>query len=485
MSMTLDILSIDIDAALRKLTEKRFKSVDDPALVLIRFVASSLPRAIRVATGNRALTVETSAGEISSTPFHLLRILFDPSKPREDRSHALGELESSVGLDILAAFAGAPSRVTIAWREGDAMKGVRFTPGRRPLLFHPEVHGDFILKVEGGLPVKAEPQNVAEKCRFSEIPIFVNGNIVSHGIKVEGSLIRQKLVGKELRGVVGIPKEGDLSQITLLDHGIIADELYMPAQGGLVFHATVYGKRSDFQEFYPRLRNAAKRLLIPLSKGYPSLNRKRQRFAEVRLFDRYEVTKEESLVKGVYAFRTTSGRRMDIEAIMESSRKGTLFAIDETDKIDSFSVMNRNVIIVTRRQRRFLDTLLEQPIRTPPKRIAVTTEPEGLRRKLTRLMFALRGRLSQIPEARLTADERRFLEILNRTLRDSSPSGVTVAMVEGRHFPPCSAGASHPGRYLIPRHHPSTRILMADVLKDPAYIAPALALLSCPIADES
>ena len=48
MSRTLDILAIDIDAALRKLTEKRFKNRDEPALALIRFVAAFSPSAIFV-----------------------------------------------------------------------------------------------------------------------------------------------------------------------------------------------------------------------------------------------------------------------------------------------------------------------------------------------------------------------------------------------------------------------------------------------------
>ena len=477
MSIPLNILSIDIDAALRKLTEKRFKSIDDPAIVLIRFAAAGTPKGIRIQLTNRSLDIETTGQRVDPALFHHLATLLDTTESKEGRAGALSHLEQVVGLDILAAFAGAPSRVTFSWQTESGAEGIRFVPGEPPEPFSSTFPGDLTIRIRGGLPAKADPVKIAEKCRFSQVPIIINGHLASRGIKVEGSLIRQKITDSDLVGVVGIPKEGDLSQITLLDNGIITDELYMPAQGGLVFHATVFGKRSDFQEIYPELRNAAKRLLAPLANGYPSLSAKRQKLAEVRLFDRYEVTRENMLVKGVDAFKTVDGASLDLPALLESAKAGNLFAIDEDAAAASFAVKNRRVVIVSRRQRRFLDVLLDAPVKTPPKRIVPHAKPTRFRERIAGLLSRMRGAGDIIPREALTDVERRFLDILNAAAKTAN-TPFTLEMSDGTAFPPRTKKTAGVFCYLVPRRHPKVLAMIADVVVNPAYVPPALTLLA-------
>jgi hypothetical protein len=475
---TLNILSIDIDAALRKLTEKRFKDVDEPALVLIRFAAGQHPKGIRIAFRNRSFRLEALTNEMPQSPFHQLTTLFDPTAPKRERSQMLSDLENSVGLDILAAFSGAPNRVEFTWKGARKTEGIRFNPGAPPVRFSPEESANLTIRIRGGLPARADPKKVAEKCRFSETPVIVNSALVNQGVKVEGALIRQQLATKRLKGGVGIPKEGDLTKVTFLEHGIISEELYMPAQGGLVFHAVIIGKRSDFKEVYPQLRQAAKRLLPPLAKGYPKLDEKRQRLAEVRLFDRYEVTKESILIKGVDAFRTIDGRRLDLTAVLSSAKTGNLYAIDTDSRRRSYAVKNRLVVIVNRRQRRFLDAQLPVPLRTPPKRIAIAARPHGMLKSLSQFAAGLKSVGNVVAASDLTEAEQYFVSKLQAAMQRNTDSSIVLAMTSGHFFPPRRVHRAGTPYLLISRHHPVVKKVIADVFQDAGFVEPALVLLS-------
>lgn len=476
MSQCLEILAIDIDAALRKLTEKRFKNRDEPALALIRFVAASSPSAVFVTLKKKQFVIETASGDFSTELFTWLQILFDPRRKKAERSQTLSLLENRVGLDILAAFSGKPKRVEFTFSSDSGTTCVRFTPGRHPIRFPAVLSGrSFRMVVNRGTPRLADPEILAEKCRFADIPIIVNETRVSRGIKVEGSLIRQELTGASVEGVVGIPKEGDLSHIVLLDNGVISDELYMPNLRGIVFKAVVFGKRSDFLEFYPALRQAAKRLLPHLATGYGSLGTSRASQAETRLFDRYEVTNENALVTGVTAFRTAKGARIDLPAIERALKKEPIYAVEEGKALGNFAVSNRNVLVLSRRQRRFLDAVLDQPLRTPPRHILVGIRTRGLWARARDYWRDAAERKKFVDSRAWTDVERHFIGLLREASADRA---VGFSMSSGRRLAVFRLRQDGTKCFLVPRNHPAVMEMMERISSDPQYLSPALTLLT-------
>lgn len=476
MSQCLDILAIDIDAALRKLTEKRFKNRDEPALALIRFVAAASPSAIFVTLKKKQFVLETTSGDFSTELFTWLQILFDPRRKKSERSQTLSLLENRGGLDMLAAFSGKPKLVEFTFSSDSGATCVRFAPGRKPLRITADLSDrSFRMVVHRGMPGLADPEILAEKCRFADIPIFVNEKRVSHGVKVEGSLIRQQLPGTPVEGVIGIPKEGDLSHILLLDNGVISDDLYMPNLRGIVFKAVVFRKRSDFLEFYPMLRQAAKRLLPHLATGYGSLGNSRASQAETRLFDRYEVTNEKSLVTGVTAFKTAKGARIDLPAIERALKKETIYAVEEGKALQNFAVSNRNVLVLSRRQRRFLDAVLDQPLRTPPSHISVGLRSRGLWVRLRDLWKDAAERSKFVDSSAWTDVERHFIGLLREA---TSGRAVGFSMSFGRRLAVFRLREDGTKCFLVPRNHPAVLEMMERVSSDPQYLSPALSLLT-------
>ena len=478
MSRSLDILAIDIEAALRKLTEKRFKNRDEPALALIRFAAAASPSAIFITLTRKQFVLETTSGEFDQRLFSWLQILFDPMRDKAERSQTLSLLENRVGLDILAAFSGKPKEVSFSFPSDDEAACVQFFPNRHPVRCSTVLsQRSFRMVVNRGMPRLADSDVLAERCRFADIPIIINDKRVSRGIKVEGSLIRQQLVGAPVHGIIGIPKEGDLSHIILLDNGVVSDELYMPNLRGIVFKAVVLGKRNDFLEFYPALRQAAKRLLPHLAKGYASLGSSRARQAETRLFDRYEVTNEPTLVKGVTAFKTSKGAQVDLSAIERVLEKRTIYVVEEGQRLENFAVNNRHVLVLSRRQRRFLDAVLEQPLKTPPKHVSVGIQSKGIWTSIRDLWRVVTERSKSIESHDWTEQEQRFVGMLRDATADADGS-VRFSMSSGRRLAAFQLSDNGSKCYLVPRGHPEVPRMMRQVLSDPRFVSPVLALLT-------
>jgi hypothetical protein len=99
-------------------------------------------------------------------------------------------------------------------------------------------------------------------------------------------------------------------------------------------------------------------------------------------------------------------------------------------------------------------------------------------KRILRFISGLGNKRRPLPIDRLTEEERCFLDALNQTLHRQDAAAPMLAMTDSRVFPPRLLQNENGLLVLVPRQHEAIVKIMRDVLSDPAFIPPALALLN-------
>ncbi len=263
--MTENLLRIDVKAEIRKLTRQRFKSVGDYAVELVKYIASQKPLLINIESNSRHLRIRHDGDEMSVDTLKRLITVFDSTRPSRQRHNALVGLEEAEGLGLLAAFSPASARVSIAGQIGGRQLGIEFTPSGQAMSFDANGQDDFCITVKGrGRRPSLERKLLKQACRFSLVPIRLNGQRINHGPQLEGCLTHVDLRNARLHGTVGLPEASDLSQIVRLKNGIRIEEKIRPAVNGMIFHSVIDEKDDDIDASWATLRRVARRLYLRL-----------------------------------------------------------------------------------------------------------------------------------------------------------------------------------------------------------------------------
>jgi hypothetical protein len=491
MSDTLNIFSLDVEAEIRKLTNRRYKVSFESVLDLVRAAMGWGARSIRISMSKRALSITAKGVKPQAAAFQLVERIYDSSRSPEERQHALDELEKAHGLYMMGAFFRNPRMVAIEWWATDGMRGIRFTKKGGPVRYVPKGRSALKIAVTRRFGGAKERRAVCERCRFSEVPVFMNDFPVSGGRRVEQSLLQVDVVKEGLDGVVGLPSEGDVSCVTRLEKGIISDEVVIPITGGLLYSAVVEDGGREWDETVQVLRSAGRTLYYRLAERYEKLSDEGKERALELLFDRYWHTRRDDLLKGVRAFHRIDGAPLDFLQVRALVSADGVLAIDRDASPSHYDLKNRIVLSLTKKQRQFLESNLEIVLLAPPRREQFHTLGERLRSMLRPMAVRFRqlicrpGRL--VDDRALNPLERQFLKTLRNEVRTGrfsisgagDPAHLAFAMGDSSRLPWALGERGAKGlRYRIPRRHPAVQAMVRKVARDPAYLYPALVLLS-------
>lgn len=489
----MSLLRIDVEAEIRKLSGRRFRTAADYAVELVRWVASQRPMRVEIRVSRRELEVSHDGSGLVGASLRRLAAVFDPRRTDEERHAALVALEREHGLGPLSAFAARSPRVTITGMVDGRPLGLEIAVGRRPRSFDVEPREGFSIRVRGrGRRPRLERRLLRESCRWSTVPIRIDGRVVSRGLVLDDCLLQVDLHNPRMLGVVGLPRSSDLVRIERLRHGVRAEELVRPPAGGMVYHAAADERDDDLDASWRTLRRAARKLYERLAQRCEELGGADRSRALELLFDRYEHTQESSLLSGVKAFLRVGAPPIDLEAVRRLTDERRLFALDSSERVEDYDVSGREVLRLDQLQRRFLLRQLAAVLPPPPRRVSrggfsarLRAAGRFLRDSLARLLGGGPGR--PLPDDELDPAELRFLEAVRGEIRSgafSLPDGgkpfeAIVRMAEGQRRP-WTRRERFDGRtqYLVARGHPLVEQMVDSCDDEPSYIYPAMYALT-------
>jgi hypothetical protein len=484
------LLTIDLDAAVRKLSEERFKTPGESILELVRLVSGMKPSEVRLSLTAKRVVIQANAVRVDEELMELLALLLDSEGPIQLRQHALNTLEREFGLEALAAFQGQPRSVRFEWSNDMRPAGLKFQRGQRPKRYQPADVDGLVIAMRGRMEHLEASRFIKRRCRYSNRPIFLNGRRISQGGRLNHCLIQVDLSNARMKGTIGLPDDGELTTLVRLDRGIVREESYFPAVRGLLFSAILEERDSNTKATNGTLGRAANRLYLKLAKSYERLNDADKVRAEELLFKRYRFTGEPELLEGVRTFKRCNGEPLDYFELQALARQTTLYTIPHDAAPTHFAVRNRVVLRLDQRQRRYLDMDPKIPTKEVGRRVQLRsfrTRIHSLARTLTDWPSKLMGVGNKIDDALLEPAEARFLKAVRAEIlsggfilpNEGLPFGISICMAERRYRPwVCQGSPDGPSEYSLARRHPIVKSIIRAFELDPDYLYVALFLLT-------
>jgi hypothetical protein len=489
--MTRSLLRIDVEAEIRKLTGQRFKTPGDYAVELLKWAAAQRPMRIDLAVTRASFTLSHDGEGLSNRLTRDLAALFDRRRPDDERHAALVAIEDAAP-ELLAAFAVRGARVRIATPAGARVTAYEYARDGTVLRVDAGDDDRCTLAIRGrGRDPELERRLLREAGRYSIVPIFIDGERVNHGPKLDDTVVQVDLRNERLHGVVGLPSKSDLVRVVRLRRGIRAEEMLLASVGGMIFHAIIDENDGNFEATSGTLRRAGRRLYRRMAQMYGELTDDRQARALELLLTRYEHTREPDLLQGIRAFSVASGQPLDLDGIRRLAARGTLYAISIDEPLRRYDLSGRAVLRLTTRQRRFLEKELGAQLAVPPLRrgdrgffAAVAHLRKSLSERLSPPFGGSAGR--PVPDGDLVPDELAFLDAVRAEIRsgafslpgEARPFGLRFKMAEGQRRPLVRVErADGANEYRVSRDHALVKRMIDAFARSPAFLYPALAAL--------
>lgn len=490
------LFSIDVDAHLKKAASHTFGS---PAHYPVELVRSALGRGagqVHVTLSNNHIQVEDNGKGLDREAIDTLVRLMNPSVSIADKEAAVEALQTRDGMGLLAVFAANPTDVVIENAPAPPDKNTRlhFTGTGR---FH--MGEDVSIHRGARITLKTRPRNMeSEKrllgifCRAVKEEIFIDNNKISGHDALTGQMATLELEpsGPVHGGQIGLPKEGNLCRLQLLDRGIPWHHLTLPPRKGFVFDAAVQyrGDPADAgNDLVPELLPYAEKLYQWLCKRYSTAEpHHRERFEEL-IFTRCRLTGDVSLLHQFTPFQLyNSVYSLDLSGLREKAADGVLYAVPrnkERLKYNTGGGNGKTVLSLTREQADLIINFLKLPVTfLSPMRQRLFSW-WGLRCQLKntwrRFLTALiPGPKKILGGSQLSAEEMAFLNLLNKHLAGRTDGVVAREAVMTDSRRPYPAVLDQTGTIcLLRRNHPLVRGAVRAAKIDPENVELFLPLL--------
>jgi hypothetical protein len=479
------LLTIDVEAELVKLSLGRLRNRSQAPVALVRMAALAGARRVDVRLNRTLLGLEHDGQAPSARTVSALTTLFDRSRDDLTRHAALEELESMGMLDLLVACSLGGRRVTLEMGEPVNRILVVEPPGAtsRPVA---RPRGIRLEVVGARRNPAAEARELAEALRYAGFRVSVNGQKLGRGLYLEDALFATRFAAEGVEGIVGLPRKGPAAVTRVLTHGVLEHESWESPADGWVWEAVVEGS----QAYHPGLvgqvvRTQVSRLYDRARREFDSQDERDRIRIKQLLFRLADSGAGAEALAGVRLFRTVEGRRVDSGSLREAALGRVIRAVGAGAWLDRFD-LSGPVFVLDEQERGFverhMELLVREPARNPRgKRSWAGRIAEWLRSKARSLVRALVTRKA-IPPRKLSPVEARFLEALNRVLKTGwfLQGGVQEAAMSGgraggwRHAENTGRGA----RLLLSRRHPKVRSMVAAYQRDPRSLFASLILLA-------
>ena len=517
-----ELLRIDIDAELRKLTVAQLQGPWQLPAELVRRAIRSGASDVRVDLGRGACTIRDDGAPLVVDRFAELGAMLDTGAPAERRHRALLALEAAGGLALLAlAGLGATHIEIVARGQGKLRRLVWSARGARPELSEAADpsggRGTEISVRKPDLDLARARTWLRDVARFAPGTVRLDGEAINNGLR--GYLASERFglgprgdVAK-LTGHVAVANHGEHARVWLLHGGVVATHLGMSQVpcfdaiveiGGLVgLGATAADLRAAINNYLGPLADLGVGLLLQLGRRLPEIEqtqaqtrilvlllqavRTRRRMPEltqVRMLPCWTPVDPQTP-------RTRPARWLSLaeltakSASSDSDRKQNqppvVLALYPEQDPEDFALPDAPVLRLDTAERSALTELFGLRFRAPPPRAEVGGRLRNAVRRSLRHAGQAIGRLlhlgpgAPLPESALTDHERDLLAGLRTILRGGPGAPDTIHLCAGRAGPQIVGGTR--GALLVGRDHPDLRACLAAARRGPAWLYPAAVAL--------
>lgn len=511
-----ELLRIDIDAELRKLTVAQLQGPWQLPAELVRRSIRSGAGDVRVDLGRGSCVVRDDGAPLVVDRFAELAAMLDTGAPAERRHRALLALETAGGLALLAlAGLGATHIEIVARGQGKLRRLVWSARTSRPELSEAAdpsgARGTEISVRKPDLDLVRARTWLRDVTRFAPGSVRLDGQAINNGLQ---SYLASERFGlgprgdvAKLTGHVAVAKHGEHARVWLLHGGVVATHLGMSQVpcfdaivevGGLIgLSATAADLRAAINPYLGPLADLGVGLLLQLGRRLPEVEqqstqtrilvlllqavRSRRRMPEltqVRMLPCWTPVDPQTP-------RTRPARWLSLAELPQGDRKQNqppvVLALYPEQDPEDFALPDAPVLRLDAAERSALTELFGLRFRTPPPRAEVGGRLRSALRRALRQAGQAVGRLlhlgpgAPLPESALTDAERDLLTGLRTILRGGPGSPDTIHLCAGRAGPQIVGGTR--GALLVGREHPDLRACLAAARRGPAWLYPAAVAL--------
>lgn len=272
-------LTIDLDAALRKICQRQTLNDVHFAVQLVRHALSHQPTAIHIRTRGHTFTLHRDGEPIDPAEFDLLTTILD-NADQATVYDALNRLEREFGIALLSVLVG---QAHVDIHSGNRSLAAAW--GRRqPAAPRTPIQGTRIRIRRSARQARRENRELRFFCEFCDVPVFLNGKNICRPAHLEDQILSGKVQHRKGSGWMGIPERGSLSRIVFLKRGVRFGSQHFLESSGRVFHALWNASRTEFESDYSAsiregrdcFRDAVPSLYDTLVKHFHQLDRERK-----------------------------------------------------------------------------------------------------------------------------------------------------------------------------------------------------------------
>ncbi len=485
--MKVDLLTIDMDSALRKLSLGRLRNADHVPLAIVRSFAGLNPSRIETRVNKTGFMVEHDGADYPAGTFDSVATVLDRARSVSLRQAALKRLESMGQLDILVAFCSGATKTTWYCPAQDKIlvfenERVKIIPGA----------GNKLKRIQSLAPGKRYKQQVRElirHLRFAPYEVIINGKKSSGGQILDDSIFQMGFKAGEVTGKIGIPRLGFAACTHMVLHGVIEREIWESAENGAVWEAVVHLDRGKEAMALAVVHDQQKKLMEAFKKALPSLAEEHKARAKEIFFRMADRVPTLSLLSGVAMFRTISGQKLTMEEVIRVARKndGRLVAISKDTPAKRF-IKTGDVFVLDEMDREFINKhlgiVIGEPQRKPRSSMLLHMfKPFRAVWLKSRALFADRFSVKIVKESELDEQERLLLWSLRQVIESGhwpEHMGQQVAIGKGGLLPWqwLDGKDSKVKTLVLKRNHPKVKKMVRSIGVRPEAILPIVMLLS-------
>ncbi len=492
-----NILSIDVDAHLEKLTTHTYRS---PAHYPVELVRSALQRGatrVSVEINRKKIEIQDNGSGIDAARILKLKMLMESGVPIENKEQAIIELQHPEGIGLLSIFSPSPAQIRLhnttssheqllsfkneSLREFTSesinQEPSHIDTGTRLTLYRKSPH------------LELEQRTLKEYCRGVTVDIWLNHELISKKSVIKNamaSLILDSPILAE-KGEVGIPKRGDVCHIWILDQGIPVSRKIIAPWRGFIFDAALETNSDITGKFLDGLLRDIYRLYQYLIEKYPTLPCEYQHRVEELIFKHHRLSNDASLVEDLPAFKSNdSPHPLTLSQLRTRARTIILYAIPLEIDLNQYDTSNKMVLQLNQQQIDYLINHSDIPVQF--------LNPSRPHSTLTRWIYELIEKweriphlipllkIKRIPDKHLTPEELQFIRLLSRHLKSLPPdqskpfTGGGITFIEGKGLVPFSLqkqksrDRSAITHILIHRKHPLIKKAVETINRHPENI---------------
>lgn len=513
------LLTIDVDAELRKLTSAQLQGPWQVPSELVRRAVRAGARAIDVTLSRHRMEITDDGELLARGELEQLGVLLDAAAPAQRRHQALLSLESCGALELLALSGLRARSIEIISSDGARRLHLEVTTGARPRVTASELFGarrGTLVRVRG-LRARAKDARfdaikagawLREMCRFAPGVVTLDGqpiNTAARAYLCTTALtpLAEEGPGQAAHGVVALTHAGEHAKVWLLQHGVVTTHVG-------VNHAPCFEAYVDFGDMESEaggrpsgadlraqvggqlrpLVEQATSLMLRLCERMPELpgsSRARVQHLLLRSARRgylraaiYDAPLLARVTAEGVSYLSLSALEAELEADASGYRHVQALYPEQTP--ERFSLRGAPVLVLDTTARSSLSELAKLRFHLPSARGDGQGLGERLERWLARAASATRtllrfGARRPLLDTSVSPEERHFLESLRAVIDRVGPRAPhEVHFCRGRGAPMVTGGARP--RLLLPRENRDIQAFVALVGRDDAWLYPtALALL--------